>query len=172
MAVQTVFSNNLDPTNGSLTARFVDATAFYIDAPLLPEELEIDVFLQVYFSAAAGERVRNLALGKLKDGQIKLNETDTETVVPIPSELLNTGLEMALYFTPSDTTFLEVYAVGKNCSLCGIDNKIDAIGDRLDELENASSATDVILNLILNSLGIPVPVIAGTQAQQDFFFLQ
>ena len=80
MALQTVFSNNLDPANGSLTARFKHATAFYIDTPLESDELEIDVFLQVYFPTQTKERTRNLALGKLKDGQITLNETDTETV--------------------------------------------------------------------------------------------
>ena len=86
MVLQTVFNSSLNPTTGSLTTRFVDATAFYINAPLLSDELELDVFLQVYFPTTTGERVRNLALGKLKDGQIKLNEVDTETVVPIPNE--------------------------------------------------------------------------------------
>jgi len=172
VAVQTVFSNNLNPITGSLTSRFTNATAFYIDAPLLGSEMEIDVFLQVYFPVFGGERVRNLALGKLKDGQIALNETDTETVVPIPNEFLDSGLEMALYFTPSDPIFLEVYVLGVDVTIETIDQKIEAIGDRLDDLETDNGNIDLILNLILNALGVPVPVIAGTTAQQDFFFLQ
>ena len=83
MALLTVFSDNLDPENGSLTARFTNATAFYIDAPLLGAELEIDAYLQVYFPTAIGERVRNLPLGKLKDGEIKLNEIDSISVETI-----------------------------------------------------------------------------------------
>lgn len=183
MALLTVFSNNLDPENGSLTARFTNATAFYIDAPLIGAELEIDVFLQVYFPTATGERLRNLALGKLKDGQIKLNEADTETVVPIPNEFLDSGLEMAIYFTPSDTTFLEVYVLGQECTLCGIksqvtqlDDKITALSSKVDDLATVNSsnqsALTTLLNLILAAVGLPVPVLPATTAQQEFFFLQ
>lgn len=177
MALITVFSDNLNPSAGSLTSRFTNATAFYIDAPLLGAELEIDCFLQVYFPAGPGERVRNLRLGSLKDGVIKLNETDTETVIPIPNEFVDSDLEMALFFLSSDTTFLEVYVLGAEC---GLKNDVLALGDRLDALEakidnlvtqnsdNASNLT-TILNLILTAVGVPVPIPA---ASQQFFFLQ
>ena len=150
MALQTVFSNNLDPQNGSLTARFINATAFYIDAPMLNAELEIDVFLQVYFPTETGERLRNLALGKLKDGQITLNETDTVTVEPIPNEFLDSGLEMALFFLPSEPIFLEVYVLGKDCTVCGLDVKLDAIATVLNDLAAAqqNNNADLLLELI------------------------
>lgn len=186
MALLTVFSNNLNPATGSLTSRFTNACAFYIDAPLINAELEIDVFLQVYFPTATSERVRNLALGKLKDGQIKLNETDTETVVPIPSEFVDSGLEMALFFLASDTTFLEVYVLGKDCTLCGVKSDVAAISPRLDDIEskidqlavantNNNSNLSTILNLILNAVGIPAPppvLVEATADEQAFFFLQ
>ncbi len=168
MVLQTVFNNTLNPTTGSLTARFTNATAFYINAPLLPDELELDVFLQVYFPTTSGERVRNLALGKLKDGQIKLNEVDTETVVPIPNEFLDSGLEMALFFLASESITLEVYVLGQDCTLCELEDKIDSLDSKLNDLTsrvedlvNANSDSinnlTAILNLILNAVGIPLP---------------
>lgn len=156
MAVQTVFSDNLDPDNGSLTARFVNATAFYIDVPLLNAELEIDVYLQVYFPTATGERLRNLTLGKLKDGQIKLNEADTETVVPIPNEFIDSGLEMAIYFTPSDTTFLEVYVLGLDCTLCTLDAKLDAILENLETVGSEDFQNALVQFLVDNLLPLAV----------------
>ncbi len=168
MVLQTVFNNTLNPTTGSLTARFTNATAFYINAPLLPDELELDVFLQVYFPTTSGERVRNLALGKLKDGQIKLNEVDTETVVTIPNEFLDSGLEMALFFLASESITLEVYVLGQDCTLCELENKIDSLDSKLNDLtsrvedlvlSNSDSIDNLtaILNLILNAVGIPAP---------------
>ena len=136
MAIQTVFSNNLDPTTGSLTSRFTNATGFYIDAPLLNEEIEIDVFLQVYFPTESKERVRVLALGKLSDGQIKLNETDTETVKAIPKEFVDSGLEMALYFWSSDNTFLEVFVVVPDCSLCQIQGGVLSLLEEFDRINS------------------------------------
>ena len=171
MALQTVFSNNLDPENGSLTARFTNATAFYIDAPLIPAELEIDVFLQVYFPTASGERVRNLRIGSLKDGEIKLNETDTATVVPIPNEFLDSGLEMALFFTPSETIFLEVYILGQEVTIKTLDDKLDTIATLLNDLDTARDNSDLILNLIFNSLGLPLPISSTTASAAESFFL-
>ena len=168
MAVLTVFSDNLNPTTGSLTTRFTQATGFYIDVPFLTVEMEIDVFLQVYFPTATGERVRNLPLGKLKDGEIKLNETDSETLISIPYEFVDSGLEMALFFLSSDTTYLDVYVVGADCTLCEIKSSIE-------QLQNANSLTQQILELILNFLGISTPFLPAappTSAQSSFFFLQ
>lgn len=166
MALLTVFNSSLNPTTGSLTARFTNATAFYINAPLLSSELELDVFLQVYFPATSGEKVRNLALGKLKDGQIKLNEVDTETVVPIPNEFLDSGLEMALFFLASESITLEVYVLGQDCTLCELENRIASLDSKLTTLTNqvqdiANSNSEridnltTLLNLILNAVYVP-----------------
>lgn len=154
MALLTVFSNNLDSQNGSLTNRFTNATAFYIDAPLLGAELEIDVYLQVYFPTVGGERLRNLRIGSLKSGVIKLNETDTETVVPIPNEFLDSGLEMALYFTPSESIFLEVYVLGTEVTLSSLDLKITAILDNLETIGSEDFADNLLQFAIDNLLPI------------------
>lgn len=156
MALLTVFSNNLDPENGSLTARFSNATAFYIDAPLLNAELEIDAYLQVYFPTATGERLRNLPLGKLKDGQIKLNEIDSISVETIGLELLDSGLEMAIYFTPSQPIFLEVYVLGQECTLCSLDAKLDAILENLETVGSEDFQNSLVQFLVDNLLPLAV----------------
>ena len=183
MVLQTIFNSNLNPTTGNLTARFTNATAFYVNAPLLADELELDVFLQVYFPTVAGERVRNLPLGKLKDGQIKLNEVDTETVVPIPNEFLDSGLEMALFFLASESYSLEVYVSCQDCTLCeledkinDLDSKLNILTNRVEDLTNTNSDSinnlTAILNLILNAVGVPVPPALPGLTEQVFFLIQ
>ena len=163
MVVQTVFSDNLDSSNPNLSSRFVDGTAFYIDAPLINSELEIDVFLQVYFPAAGSERVRNLPLGKISEQSILLNITDTESVVAIPSEFVGTGLEMALLFLASSNTYLEAYVIGKNCTVCGLRIEIDDIKSTLASIQ-------IQLDRIEANSGNPVPVGTSAEQQQRLFF--
>lgn len=160
MAVQTVFSSNLDPTTENLTARFTNATGFYILAPFLNAELEIDVFLQVYFPTTLGEQVRNLPLGKIEEQAILLNVTDTQSLVTIPSEYLDSGLEMALLFLASSTTFLQVVVISPECTLCSINNRLNNIESTLQQILTA-----------VNEPSTPV-VVAGTAPQQQFFFIQ
>ncbi len=113
MAVQLVFQRNLDPTSPNLTSRFTDVVGSYIAAPLISAELEIDCYLQIYFPAVIGEQVRNIPLGRITEGSILLNRTDTETALPIPEEFIDTGLEMALLFLSSDSTFIQAAVVKK-----------------------------------------------------------
>lgn len=167
MAVQTVFSSNLDPSLENLTARFTNATGFYILAPFLNAELEIDVFLQVYFPTALGEQVRNLPLGKIEEQAIKLNITDTQSLVTIPSEYLGSGLEMALLFLASSTTFLQVVVISPECTLCQLKTQIETVDNRLNDIE---STLQQILTAV-NEPSAPV-VVAGTTPQQQFFFIQ
>ena len=165
MAVQTVFSSNLDPAAENLTIRFTNATGFYITAPFLNAELEIDVFLQVYFPTPLGEQVRNLPLSKIESQAILLNVTDTQSLVTIPSEYRDTGLEMALLFLASSTTFLQVVVVSPDCSLCELDNRIDALQQQLtnglNQLTQNQAAMQNTLNQILTIVGADV-VIPGT----------
>lgn len=187
MALQTVFSSNLDPAAENLSSRFTDATAFYIDAPLIDSQLEIDVFLQVYFPVVGGERTRVLSIGKISEASILLNVTDTESVITIPSEYVGTGLEMALLFLASSTTYLEAYAIGKNCTLCQLKAEVETINRDLNLLETTVSSIETkidklgsnqgiinnLLNLILSSVvpggGVLIP---ASIEQQQFFFLQ
>ena len=167
MALQTVFSSNLDPAKENLSTRFVDATAFYIDAPLIDSELEIDVFLQVYFPVLGGERTRVLSIGKISEASILLNVTDTESVVTIPSEYVGTGLEMALLFLASSNTYLEAYAIGKNCTLCQLKAEVEAIKtilsdfkSQLNRIESGVESNNSVINGI------------GSLIEQSFFLLQ
>ena len=133
MAVQIVFSDNLNPSAVNLSSRFSRATAFYIDLPLIGAELEIDVFLQVYVESVIGEIARNVPLGRISESSILLNKIDTEILQFIPTELQNTGLEMALLFVPAsgETSFLYAYVIQPDCNLCTIDNKLDLISDAI-----------------------------------------
>lgn len=134
MVLQQIYSNNLNPAQPNLTQRFIDAVGFFIDVPLINNELEIDCFLQVYFNLGGRELVRVLPLGKIEEQAILLNKTDTETIFTIPQELVNSGHEMALLFLASDNTFLEVYIIKKiynlEDELIKINNKLDLILSR------------------------------------------
>ncbi len=141
MVLKIIYSNNLNPAQPNITERFVNAVGFFVNAPLLTAELEIDCFLQVYLPFISGEQARNYPLGTISEQAILLNLIDTESIIAIPSEFLDTDLEMSLLFLASDTTFLEVYVINKNYNLKA----------RLDELES-------ILNSITDFLRIPAPV--------------
>lgn len=174
MAIQTVFSDNLNPTTGSLTSRFKDAIGFYIDAPFIDSELEIDVFLQVFFPTQNGEKIRNLPLGRLSEGQITLNQTDTESLITIPGEYVDRGLEMALFFLSSDITYLEVYVVGTECSLCDLKNDIDEIKNELSTVKaqaanNGSSFLSTLSTIysVLESFQTPFDYVEQEQLQNN-----
>lgn len=157
MALQTVFSNNLDPASPNLSERFVGATAFYIAAPLINAELEIDCYLQVYFPAIIGEQIRNIPLGKISEQSILLNISDTQTASVIPQEFLDTGLEMALLFLASSTTFIQAAIIKPDCTNTNICNAMEAIANRLSAIETA-------LNVA------PVSSASTPQQQQNLFF--
>ncbi len=161
MAIQLLFDGTLNPLTGTLTNRFSGATGFYIDAPNISSEIEIDVFLQVYVVTQAGEQPRNLALGKLKDGVIALNQTDTETISLIPSEYLESGLDMAFFFIPSEAIELDIWIVLPDCNLCGIETRLTALSDRLNQrLNNIETTLGRILTAV-NAPDIPIPVNAS-----------
>jgi hypothetical protein len=146
VAVQTVFSNNLNPNAPNLTSRFTGATGFYIAAPLITAELEIDCYLQVYFPAIINEQVRNIPLGKIEDQSILLNLTDTETASVIPIEFVDTNLEMALLFLASDSTFLEVAVIKPDCTIYSLQNQLNELSNRVDLILNALEVTNPLTN--------------------------
>lgn len=120
MALLQVFSNNLVPFDSNLSVRFTKAKAFYLDASLIAGELEIDVFLQVYIPTVSGETLRNLPL-------TNLIPADTETLITIPSEYVDSDLEMALAFFASDSTYLEAFVLGAEVTLNTLDSKLNQI---------------------------------------------
>lgn len=153
MVLQQIYSNNLNPAIPNLTQRVKNVIGFFIDAPLIENELEIDCFLQVYFDLGGREIARNLPLGKIEEQAILLNKTDTETIFPIPQEFVNSDCEMALLFLASDNTFLEVYAVKQ---LINLADKLILIEQKLDLILNNSNVTSSPSN---------------PQIQQKFFFI-
>ena len=161
MAVQLVFQGNLNPAQPNISARFTDAIAFYIAAPLINAELEINVYLQVYFPAITGEQVRVIPLSLVIEQSILLNRTDSETALTIPSEFLDTGLEMALLFLASDSTFMQAVVVTKNCSLTQVCNDIADIQSRITSIEQT-------LNLISTVLDILPPLIPAQMNALNF----
>lgn len=165
MALQLVFSGNLDPAAVNLSARFKQGTAFFVEAPLLTSELEIDVFLQVYLSGIIGEVVRNIPLGKIEPEAISLNVSDTETANLIPIEYQNTDLEMALLFLPSSATFLYATVIKPDCSLCVIEGQNSDLQDTLASMQ-------LVLNQILAAVNIPVVTTGTLDSGGQFFFLQ
>ena len=70
MAVTQIYSNVVNPTEPNLSSRFTNAIAFYISAPLISSEVEIDVFLQLYLPS---NQVRNILLGKITEQAVLLN---------------------------------------------------------------------------------------------------
>lgn len=156
MATRIVFQNNLIPEQLNLSDRFINATAFIVSAPLITAELEIDCYLQVYIPAITGEIARVVNLGKISEQAIYLNIADTEVLSVIPSELLDTGLEMALAFVPSDSTFIQATIITKDCSVC---TELAAMRQEIDFLRQQN-------DLILNSLGVVAPVSSGLSNAQ------
>ncbi len=172
MALQVVFSNNLDPSGVNLSSRFSDAVGFYISAPLISAELEIDVFLQVYFPAVIGEQVRNIPLGRIEEQAVLLNVTDTETANIIPSEFSDTGLEMALLFLASNTTFIQAAIVTKDCSLTQVCEEVADLRGEVTALQDSLTQSQSTLDLILAALNIVINPLPPSLLQQAFFFLQ
>lgn len=131
MVVQQVFSSNLNASIANLSSRFVDAIAFYIHTPLSTFELEIDCYLQIYLPSNNQPIIRVISLGKIEEQNFSLNSIDTESIVFIPEEYQDTGIEMALLFVPSDftTTYLEAFVIKKNANL-------QTIAERLLAIEN------------------------------------
>ncbi len=161
MALQLVFNNNLDSSAINLSTRFTGATGFIIEAPSIPDELEIDCYLQIYVQGILGEIVRNVPLGRIEEQSILLNLADTEICSIIPAELLETGLEMALLFVPSaaETAFIYASVIKPDCSICALDARLDVIESKID--------------LIDAKLNILIPVIPVSIDSGDFnqFFL-
>lgn len=156
MAVQSVFSNFLDPSTPNLSDRFKGATAFFIEASLINAEFEIDCYLQVYLPSITGEVVRNIALGKIIEQSILLNIADTEIVSLIGKEFIDTDYEMALLFLASSNTFLRAAIIKPDYSLAQLDQKVNQIEQQLNVITNLLNLLNpanqleqlVLLNLI------------------------
>jgi hypothetical protein len=168
VALLTVFSDNLLPIAGNLSARFTQAIGFFVDAPLTQYELEIDIFLQVYIPTPTGEIARNLPLSTA-------NPLDTETLITIPSEYFDSGLEMALLFLASSDTYLEAYVIGAECTSCDLDTKLNQINQLITDMSvffqdniNSSSTTSTTASVAVTSNTTAVLLLAANPSAKRF----
>ena len=158
MTVSTVFSGVAQTGVINTSDGFNNATAVFIQAPLLTVEVEIDIYLQVAHIPLVGAPViRNCPLSISLGDSLKVNQIDTEIVLPIPFEFSATGLQMGLAFVVSQPVTLTIYIAKKTCTLETICENQNLIFSRLDTIDNT-------LANILAIVSIPVPVpVAATQ---------
>lgn len=168
MALTQVFNGSTIPTQPNLSSRFKDAIAFFIVAPDLSVEVEIDVFLQIYLPF---NQVRNIPLGKITEQAVLLNLTDTESVSVIPEQFQDTDFEMSLLFLPSQAFTLEAWVITKQVTLSALQQQLVEIAQNLELVSQNSepsfldnNAIDVIdtiadiglaVNALLPLVGIP-----------------
>ncbi len=143
MGVQQVFSGTTNPTSPNLSERFKDAIGFFISAPLIDIEIEIDVFLQIYL---LDEKIRNIPLGKVTEQAVLLNLTDTESVSIIPEEFQDTNLEMSLLFLPSQSFTLEAFVLTKEITLTNLSQQITDLQEQIADTIS-TEATDLFDDL-------------------------
>ncbi|MGK7951400.1 MAG: hypothetical protein AB4368_22100 [Xenococcaceae cyanobacterium] len=142
MVIQQVFNNTVNPDASNLSDRFTDAIAFFISAPLLTDEIEIDVFLQIYLDNSS---IRNIPLGRIEEQVMWINSIDTEIIQAINYEFVDTNLEMALLFLPSEAFTLEAFIVKKNITLNSLKKQLDDIAKAISSPIETTPSTDEIL---------------------------
>lgn len=167
MALQIVFQNNLSPGTINLSSRFTDATGFYISAPFIANQYQIDVYLQIYFPTETVEQVRVISLGLIEETAILLNQINTERVSAIPIEYLNTGYEMALAFVSSDETFIQAAIIKPECTLSTVCNSLDSLKITLS---NIQQQLDRIESKTGNTNPTPAELSSNSATQQLLFF--
>lgn len=106
MTITRIYSGT--PTNGiGTTLNFSNASALYMIAPDITDEIEVDFYLQ-------------FAISILDNRLLKLNETytlDTLSIYVIPNELLELNREMYGVFTTSSNIGIEIYVIESDFSV-------------------------------------------------------
>lgn len=99
---------NGTPVNGiGTTLNFSNASALYMIAPDITDEIEVDFYLQ-------------FAISIFDNRLLKLNESytlDTLSIYVIPNELLELDREMYGVFTTSSNIALEIYVIESDFSV-------------------------------------------------------
>ncbi len=155
MPINQVLGQIISPAIPNLSSRFKNAVGFFINLPFVDTEIEIDVFLQIYLSF---NQVRNIPLGKIEEQAVLLNITDSETCQFIPQEYLDTDLEMALLFLPSESMYLEAFVINQNVLLSDLQNQLSEIQLLLQDAPTLEDIADTVVdigNLFLPLFGLP-----------------
>ncbi len=164
MTAQTIsiFNSLTLPNIENKSIVFERGIGFYLIVPTATVEYEIDIFLQVQLTPTVTRMVR----------LEPLNISNTERLTLIPQQLRDLGLPMYLAIFPSEAFNLEILLLKHECDFCeeleAVSQKIDELTAQLEELTNNNGNLETILQLILNALGIPVPVTPTSMNTTDF----
>lgn len=145
-----IFNGALTAATENLSAQFESAIGFYLIAPGSTVEYQIDIYLQVELSNTITRMVR------LEPSNI----STTERITLLPPQLSELGLPMRLTIVPSEAFNLEVILLTADCGLCAIQTAMESNGN--------SENIEVLLNLILTYLGIPLPVVPQSISSASF----
>jgi hypothetical protein len=100
MATQetTIYNSTLNPTIANLSDEFTRGIGFYLTALNLTDEVEIDIFLQLYLTPT---KIRAINLESL-------NVSTTERLTLLPPQLRDIDIPMRLLILPSETFNLNI----------------------------------------------------------------
>jgi hypothetical protein len=165
-AQTSIFNGALSGAAINLSSQFDNAIGFYLIAPGASVEYQIDIFLQVQLTNTTTRMVR----------LDPSNVSNTERITLLPASIVELGLPMRLAIVPSESFNLEVILLQSDCGVCQLNQRIEAleqtVADLENELTNDNQLLETALNLILNYLGIPVPVLPAAMSatsQSNYF---
>jgi hypothetical protein len=115
----TILSSTLNPSIENYSDTFSEGIGFYLIAPTLISEVEIDIFLQIQFSPTT------IRLVRLEP----LNVSNTERFTLIPAELREINVPMRLLILPNQAFLLEIILVKVSYNDTLKDEIIDTLTD-------------------------------------------
>lgn len=125
MTTQRIFTGTANPANINRTNRVKDVAGFFVVAPDIADEVEIDFYFQVEVSP-------------LQNRLIKLNQSstvDSLSLYIIPEELQTTGLTGYGAFITTFPLNVEVWAIYQDFSRQDLENKLDEIDAKVTTSE-------------------------------------
>ncbi len=132
---ELIFSGGVGALSENTTESFSDGIAFFVEAPDISDELELDFYLQ-------------FAVNGFQNKGVKLTPepiADTLFLYIIPEELSNTGEQFYASFISNTSTAIEVWIIKKDTSLATIDEKLEEILLEVDGVEEG-----ILANLTLD----------------------
>lgn len=83
------------------------------------------------------DEVRNIPLTRIEEQSILLNIADSETATVISGEFVDTDLDMALLFLPSESFFLQAFVITKDISLIELGQQLDSLQTEISEIKQS-----------------------------------
>jgi len=94
----TIYNSTVNPTTSNLSDQFTRGIGFYLTALNLTDEVEIDIFLQLYLTPT---KIRAISLEPL-------NVSTTERLTLLPPQLRDIDIPMRLLILPSESFNLNI----------------------------------------------------------------